>query len=72
MTTDDQPFDPPLPTHTPPKPRKNRCENCRFFSPDEDLHDSGECRRYAPKPHPEHEVSAWQTVLRTHWCGEFA
>ena len=54
------------------------CETCRFcrYYPDEE---SGECRRYAPRPvlGPEQGVERdseawWPNVYQTDWCGEHA
>lgn len=28
----------------------DRCENCRYFQPNETNGETGDCRRYAPRP----------------------
>jgi hypothetical protein len=54
------------------------CEHCAYYSATDD--DLGNCHRNAPRPalvmvqaikdHPEN-ITAWPTVARNNWCGEW-
>jgi hypothetical protein len=58
-----------------------KCSNCKQWSPTisvEDAWVSGECRKYAPKPHLsanagmfDVKVTHWPRTENDDWCGEW-
>lgn len=54
----------------------DRCENCRYFQPNETNGETGDCRRYAPRPlqegRPLSVLAPWPMVETADWCGEWA
>jgi hypothetical protein len=58
----------------------NDCQTCRFYEPQvDDDGETGQCRRYAPKPlvsrgvdgFTEQAEAYWPIVLCDEWCGEW-
>ena len=54
-----------------------RCSNCRFWESDEELDNSGICRRYPPSiPNSEPfdsdftDYPVWPRTMDDEWCGE--
>ncbi len=57
------------------------CGNCRYFIRASEHDNTGECHRYAPRPHPHPKMqiegkdlwanTQWPKVDANAWCGEF-
>ena len=52
---------------------KAKCENCKFFKPEERCN-WGYCCRHAPSPYlgkDENDAWHWPKIYFYDWCGEF-
>ncbi len=59
-----------------------KCVKCKYFVGKSEDENTGECRRYAPRPSPRPKMQIegkdiwadiqWPKVSLTAWCGEFA
>lgn len=55
------------------------CDSCKFYHELDRKENFGQCRKYAPKPHPvnreeiEENLIAvvWPVIGGDEWCGEF-
>lgn len=49
---------------------EERCETCKFWL-DQELEDSGICRRYPPSGSASVDRHGWPTTHPHAWCGEY-